>query len=202
MTTFEAIGCTFTRALAILMVLTALGGCATSRAPVQARPSAAQELLDRGLFLASQGDDFAAEQYLSAALSAGHPHDRVARELVRVCVQGGRLERALSHAQSYVETHPDDWIFHHVLATIQFAKGDVASAQAELNLVLSEHPEHADSHFLRGVILRDALSDVRGARRALERYLQLEPEGSHASEARAWVRRAAAQPTVKKGRSR
>jgi len=192
--------------VAFLPALAVLTGCAgrpaTGTTPAQ--PPPAEQLLEHALFLAASGDDFAAEQYLSAALSAGHPPDRVARELVRVCVQGGRLERALSHARSYVERHPEDWIFHHVVATIEFAKGDAPAARSEVEYVLAEHPEHAESHFLRGIILRDEYADMRGARRALERYLTLAPDGEHASEVRAWVRRSTlmAQGSKAKGGAR
>lgn len=182
----------------LLALSASLLGCAK---PAVVAPSAVtpSELMQRGIFLADQGDDFAAEQYFDAARSAGYPEAKVVRELVSVCIKAGRLEHALAHASAYIDRNPDDWLLHHVIATIHLAKGEYDAAHAELDLLLSEHAEHAESHFMLGVLLRDGYVDVGGARAAFERYLMLAPEGSHAAEARAYVRRAqyAARPSAK-----
>lgn len=179
-------------------LLTSCAACAKV-APQAPQPVTPAELMQRGAFLASQGDDFAAEQYLEAARSAGCDERLVVRELVRVCVAAGRLEHALLHAESYLERTPEDWLLQHVIATIHFAKGDGMRARDELELLLSEHPDHAESHFLLGMVLRDTYSDVPGTRAAFERYLALAPEGEHASEARAYIRRSSRFPVEVEG---
>jgi tetratricopeptide (TPR) repeat protein len=180
--------------LALLACATCLPGCAKP-APVYPKPGAS-ELMQRGVFLADQGDDFGAEQYFVAARSAGYPEPRIVRELVHVCVGAGRLEQALTHAQSYLDRNPDDWALRHVLASIEFAKGDRLGARHELTLVLAEHPEHAESTFLLALVLRDGFADFAGATAIFQRYLELAPAGAHANETRAWLRRAASFPVA------
>jgi predicted Zn-dependent protease len=183
----------------VSLALASLLVCCAKPAAQHAAPPSPAELMQRGIFLADQGDDFAAEQYFDAARSAGYPEPAVIRELVSVCIQAGRLEQALAHAEAYIERSPDDWVLRHVIATIQFAKGEPEAARRELELLLSEHPEHAESQFLLGVVLRDALADVAGARAAFEHYLALSPQGEHASEARTFLRRSQrATPTLRR----
>jgi tetratricopeptide (TPR) repeat protein len=185
-----------------IAVLSTLLGCATARpAPSNAASVAGGELVQRGVELARQGDDLGAEQYFDAAIKAGYPAPAATRLMVSSCLAGGRLERARSHAQRYVDRHPEDWIFHHMLASIEFAEGNGGQARAVLELLLDEHPEHAPSHFLLGLVLRDQLGELDGARAAFEGYLALAPEGEHADEARAWVRRSKNFPTARKGKS-
>jgi Flp pilus assembly protein TadD len=177
---------------AVAGVFGSLAGCAQTVPRPEPAPSTL--LMQQGMALAASGDDFAAEQYLEAARDAGYSESQVIRELVKVCVSAGKLERATSYARAYLERNPDDWIFHHVVASIYFATGDVVRARYELQQLLSEHAEHAESHFLLGHILREQGADFAGARSAFEQYLRMAPEGPHAREVRAWIRRSASFP--------
>ena len=162
-------------------------------------PATAADLMQRGVVLAEYGDDFAAEQYFDAARNAGYPEREVVRQLVQVCVRAGRLEQALMHARSYADRTPEDWLMHHVIATILFVKGEMMPAVHELELVLSEHPEHAESRYLLAIVRRDGIGDIASARMAFEQYLELAPEGAHAAEAKAFIRRTPpARPVVRK----
>jgi len=188
------------------LLLAALSGCGatqhegTTAAHTEARPG--EELAQKGAALAAQGDDFGAEQYLESAIKAGYPEGPATRLMVSSCIGGGRLERARTHAQHYVERHPDDWIFHHVLASIYFAEGQGVFAREVLTLLLAEHPEHAPSYFLLGLVLRDQMGDMEGARHAFEQYLALAPAGDHQEEARAWLRRSRAFPAVAESKAK
>ncbi|MEY4514307.1 MAG: hypothetical protein RLZZ450_6429 [Pseudomonadota bacterium] len=175
------------------LVLVALSGCAK---PQVAHPevSHADQLWQRAVFLADRGDDFGAEQYFVAARGAGYPEQRVVRELVQVCAAAGRLEQAIIHARSYLDRNPEDWTLRHVLASIQFAKGDALAARFELGQVLEQQPAHAESVYLLALVMRDGHADFAEAGKHLSRYLELAPEGPHAIEARAWLRRAASYP--------
>lgn len=177
----------------LLLVAVSLSGCASRAAPVQTA-SGGEDLLARGLGYALAGDDLAAEQYLTAARGAGQPEGRVVRELIKVCVRAGRLEQARQHGENYVERFPNDNPIRFALASIYFAKGDTLLARHELERLVVDWPEHAESHFLLALILRDQYSDVPGARRSLEQYLALAPTGIHANEARAWIKRSASFP--------
>lgn len=176
-------------ALAVMV----LSGCAKPAAAYP-EPSDANELWQRAVFLADRGDDFGAEQYFVAARGAGYPEQRVVRELVQVCAGAGRLEQAILHAQGYLDRNPDDWRLRHALASIQFAKGDALAARFELAQVLDQEPGHAESVYLLALVMRDGHADFVAAGKQLERYLQLAPQGPHAAEARAWLRRAASFP--------
>jgi len=188
----------------LLLVLSQ--GCAASTATPQTTPKVAtkpgEELAKKGMDLARQGDDFGAEQYLEAAIKAGYDEGPATRVMVATCISGGRLERARTHAQLYVDRHPDDWIFHHVLATIYFAEGQPVVSREILTVLLAEHPDHAPSHFLLGLVLRDQMGDMDGARLAFEQYLALEPAGEHQEEARAWLRRARAFPVLAESKAK
>lgn len=179
----------------LLFALLLLSACVSRAAPAQtAHALTAEQLLARGLEYARSGEDLAAEQYFTAARAAGEPEQRVVRELITVCVRSNRLEHALMHGRLYMERFPDDQIVRHAMASIHFAKGDALSARHELELLLGEWPEHAESHFLLALILREQYADMDGARRSLEQYLALAPTGTHASEARAWIKRSATFP--------
>lgn len=180
--------------LQAVLLGTLLGACAKP-AP-RTMPLDAAALARHGLMLAQHGEDFAAEQYLEAARKAGYPEQEAVRQLVGVCLQAGRIERGLTHAESYLEQNPDDWVMRHLVASMLFAKGDDLRARHELETLLAEHPEHAESQFLLGVVLRDRYSDVAATRGAFERYLALAPTGTHAGEARGFLRRAAAFPVA------
>jgi len=181
----------------VLFAVVSLSACASRIVPARSTaPKTSAELLTRGLNYALAGDDLAAEQYLSAARAAGEPEDRVVRELIKVCVRAGRLEQARQHGENYVERFPDDNVIRFALASIYFAKGDGLSARHELEQLVVEWREHAESHFLLGLILRDQFSDMSGARRSLEQYLALAPTGAHATEARGWIKRSATFPVA------
>jgi tetratricopeptide (TPR) repeat protein len=181
--------------------LLSLMACASRAAPIEHAPTGA-DLLARGLDYAARGDDLAAEQYLSTARAAGVPEERVARELVKVCVGANRLEHALRHAELYTERHPGDRPMRQALASIYFAKGDALAARLELEQLLREWPDSAESHFLLALILRDQFADIPAARRSMESYLALAPQGERAGEARAWIKRSAAYPVQTRRRVR
>jgi tetratricopeptide (TPR) repeat protein len=186
-----------------LIAATCIGpGCASVKTatPSVAEAQPGEDHARRGLELAKQGDDFGAEQYFQAAIKAGYSERAATRLMVTTCIAGGRLERARTHAERYVERNPADWIFLHVLASIYFAEGQADQASQLLALVLSEHPDHAPSHFLQGMVMRDQVGDFAAARASFERYLALAPSGEHHEEARAWLRRARSYPMPKKSK--
>lgn len=177
----------------LALTICLLGACAAREKPPERAPTG-EELLERALSYASHGDDLAAEQYLHTARAAGVSEPRVVREMVRVCVGANRLEHALQHATLYTERHPEDREMRHALASIYFAKGDALSARSELEQLVLEWPDAAESHFLLALILREQYADLAGARRSMESYLALAPDGAHADEARAWIKRSGRFP--------
>ena len=175
----------------VLLVLCA-AGCVRAPEPKQPESLAkasAEELFARGIALANEGEYVAAEQYLQVARAAGFPERKAVIETVKVCLAANRLQRGLSYALPYVQTHPGDWQLRQVVASLYFAMGEPRLARQQLLDVIAIRPSLAQSHYLLGVILRDDYHDMVAARASFERYLASAPGGRHAAEVRAWLAR-------------
>lgn len=151
--------------------------------PLKSVPAA--ELYRRGIALGQAGDLIRAEQYLAAAIDRGYPAEQALPPLMRVCLASSRLRAALSHAEPYLEEHPDAWSLRFLVASIQLGIGNVDEARTSLERVIRDAPDQPDAYFLLGVLLRDDVGDRAGAEKRFERYIELAPQGQHASEARA-----------------
>lgn len=181
------------RAIFCLLLFGVVLGCGSSSSPLPPkappdplRSIAAVELFERGVELARDGDLIRAEQYLTASLRRGYPEDRVVPMLVTVCLAGSRVRAALSYAAPYLDRHPDDAALRQLVATLHLALGNLDRAQAEIEEVLRQHPARASAHYVLGVLLRDERHDLRAAQPHFSRYVELEPNGTHAVEARMW----------------
>lgn len=180
--------------LPLLLLLAACGAPQGNRPPPveasvqeQARVFARvtpQWLFDQGVALADAGDPIRAEQYLAAALRRGAPSEPVLRRLIRVCIGAQRYRAAIEYAQPYLATHEDAWRLRFLVATIYTGLGDHGAARRQFELVLRHNEAHADAHFVLGALLRDELGDPQAADAHFRRYLELEPDGEHAAEAR------------------
>lgn len=168
-----------------------LGGCggAQSDAAPDGDPLdtvTGEQLYERGVRLAGGGDYIRAEQYLAAAIERGFPEERAIPALMHVCVQADRLVAALGYAEPYLEQHPTEWSLRMLVASIHLGLGHDEQAGEQLERVIRDAPEEApQAHYLLGVLHRDRLEDVEGARAHFRRYLALAPEGDHREEARA-----------------
>lgn len=147
-----------------------------------------KELFERGVALAQAGDFVRAEQYLAEARDRGHAEEQVMPVLIRVCLASSRLRAALGYAEPYLERHPDAWALRFLVASIHLGLGRPEDARAELERVVREKPRQAEPHFLLAVVLRDAFGESDSARPHFERYLELAPEGEHATEVREALR--------------
>ncbi len=143
-----------------------------------------EPIFDQGVQLANAGDLVRAEQYLAAALQRGGSPDRVLPRLLRVCIAAQRYRAAIEYARPFLERRPDAWPLQYLVATIHMGLGEPQSARIRLELVIQYHPASADAEFALGKIFRDDLGDRAAADGHFRRYLELEPEGAHAQEAR------------------
>lgn len=144
-----------------------------------------ENLVDRGKAFAAVGDTTRAEEYLSAALDQGATPNEVLPLLLQVCVQTGRYRSAIQHAENHLRKHPEDVRTRFVLGTIYSAIGETRDAKTALESVVAARPDESKAHYALAVLARDSESDVVGADRHFREYLRIEPEGSHAEEARA-----------------
>jgi len=174
------------------LVLASSAACAHRGPP--AGPTSLQEipaarLFTRALELAELGEFIPAEQFLQAARAQGYPEEQVIKELVKVCLSSSRYDSALDYAVPYLERHPDAWELRQVVATIYIARGDGIAAHDELSELVVQRPDAPSPHYLLAIVLRDDFRDHERAQASFERYLGLAPDGPHAPEARAWLRR-------------
>lgn len=149
------------------------------------RGVAGEDLFQRGLALANAGDLVRAEQYLAASIGRGADPERVLPPLMRVCVAASRLRAAIEYAKPYLDRHPDAWSLRYLVATLHLAIGEDSQARVELERVVREQPDQAAPHWTLAMMLRENAVDQEQARAHLERYLELEPQGVHAGDARA-----------------
>ena len=148
----------------------------------------AQVIFDMGKALAQAGDLVRAEQYLGAAAERGFPEAQTAPEIIDVCIRGKRYDSALLHARARLQVVPKNWRLRLVVATLHNALGHTQQARDELERIISEEPEKAsDAHFLMGRMLRSG-PDRQDAGSHFARYLELSPEGKHASAATSFLR--------------
>lgn len=163
----------------------AVAGCATGphTSVVTPRKSEAEQFYEGGAQAAMRGDDVRAEHYFALAMKRGYPERTALLELMRLCLAGSRLRAALNYAEPYLRKHPRDVELRYLVATLYHGLGQTSSALEHLNQVLTIHPQHADAHYLVGLVLsgsRFAASDVVAH---MKEYLALAPHGVYAYEA-------------------
>lgn len=166
----------------------------------------AAQLFHLGNELAERGDSIRAEQYLSAAMARGYPDAEVIPRLMDVCIGASRLSAALGYAEPYLTQHDDDWALRLLVATLQMSLHQNEPARGNLERVLADRPDEAAAHYLLGVLLRDRFAATTDANVHFSRYLELDPAGRHAGEARMSIdgryvppAEAAAPPTETEG---
>lgn len=146
-----------------------------------------EPIYDQGVTLANSGDLVRAEQYLAAAIQRGGPPDRILPRLLRVCIAAQRYRAAIEYARPFLDHRPDAWPLQYLLATIHMGLGEPQSARQRLELVLHYNPRYGEAEFVLARLYRDDLSDPGAADTHFRRYLEIEPAGSHAAEAREGV---------------
>jgi hypothetical protein len=174
--------------LAMALVAGGCGGAASQGTtsvihdPLEDTTSA--ELFQAGMEMAEAGDFIRAEQYLTAARDRGYPEDELIQPLIGACVRSSRMSAALSYAEPYLEHHPEDWRLRQLVATIQMGLDSSEAARLSLEHVVRDVPEEPVPHYMLAVLARDSLRDDAIMREQFARYLELDPEGPHAAEAR------------------
>ena len=178
-----------------LAALVVLGACASRQAAptgLTTDPMASvtpQQLYAAGMQLARAGDLVRAEQYLVASMQRGAPEGRVMPQLVSVCVQASRFRAAVGYAGPYLDAHPHDWRLRYLVGTILAGLEEHQAARRHIERVLVENESYAEAHYLLATLLRERFNDPTGADAHYRRYVEIEPAGAHAEEARAGMLR-------------
>jgi tetratricopeptide (TPR) repeat protein len=164
-------------------------GCGAAIEEAQeGRQRTPEELYELGQIFAVRGDLMRAEQYFLSAEEAGYPEERVLPALIRVFVRGSRFRDALAHAEPALARRPDDVRLRTLVASLRIALDDHEGALRELEHVVAAAPDQPFAHYLLAVLHRDRIDDPTRAQQHFERYLELDPAGPHADEARAFAR--------------
>lgn len=160
-----------------------------SRDTKEVRPElSSQQLFARGVALANSGQLIRAEQYLYLAMQSGYSEDRTLPLILKICLSTSRLRTALNYAQPYLIRHPESWMLRYLVASVYLALEQPLEARNHLTRVLGDNPDLAPAYYLLAVISRDALRDDASTRQHFAAYLKRDPTGTHASEAKAWLR--------------
>jgi tetratricopeptide (TPR) repeat protein len=144
-----------------------------------------EELFRLGVWHATSGDLLRAEQYLGTALQRGHDARTVTYWLLRVCTAASRYQSALAHARQYLRHHPHDWSLRLVVASVYEALGDLERAQSEFERIVQAAPQNPLPHYRLALLYQVREPEQGRARKHLETYLALTPQGPHAAEVRA-----------------
>jgi tetratricopeptide (TPR) repeat protein len=170
----------------VLLCALWLCGCATAshaRGGEFDKLSAAQ-LLAVAAALEQSGDTVRAEQYLQQALRQGAPAGAVVPRLLRMYAADGQYRLAIELAENHLRKHPRDRGVRLFLGTLYGALGQELNAVAQYERVLAQAPEDAQAHFAMASVLHEAGRERGRADRHFRTYLELEPHGPHAEEAR------------------
>jgi hypothetical protein len=170
----------------LCLALASFGGaCAgTQRAQstVSSDPLAsieAEQLFSDGQTLAAHGDLIRAEQYIAASIRKGYPERRALPTLMRVCIASSRLGSALQHATPYLRLHPEDHQLRFLVASVLIGLSRYDEARSD--------GEHADAHYLLGLLLRDHYGDADGAALHFTEHQRLAHDTLHGAEVAAWL---------------
>ena len=175
--------------LSMMVCASLLGGCAgrqraTSHASDAPTPSAAQ-LVEIADVLARSGDRVRAGQYLTLAEKQGAASSEVLPRMLALYAEDGQFRLAIEHAENYLRRHPDDRRVRLCLASFYEAVGANAEAIREFDRVVAHEPGNADAHFALASLLQESTGERARSDAHYRAYLQLEPRGAHAGEARA-----------------
>lgn len=189
------------RGASLALTLALAGACTpTPQEQVQAdmkrmrSEHSADKLFDRGRAFAQVGDLTRAEEYLVAALDQGKPAAVVLPELFAVCVRAGKYRVAVQYAEQHLARHPRDSSTRFVLGSLHAALGEGVEARRALEEVVRDRPRDARAYYALAVLMRDTERDPVSADRYFRRYLELEPRGVHADEARESLLKSVPQP--------
>lgn len=181
--------------IGLMIVCATPMGCASRASDVESQADAVKEeqtpdkLLARGRAFARVGDLTRAEQYLSAALDAGASVEEALPMLLRVCIAEQRFRAAITYAEPYLKKQPDDTPLRFVVASLYATIGETVIAREHLEKVAQSQPDNAEVHFAMGMLALEADGDMVTADGHFREYLRLEPDGSHAAEARSHLLR-------------
>ena len=175
--------------LSMLVCASLLGGCAgQQRVASSARDApglSAAQLVEIADVLARSGDRVRAGQYLALAEKQGAPIGEVLPRMLAIHAEDGQYRLAIEQAETYLRRYPDDPRVRLCLASFYEAVGESAEAIRELGRVVAREPHNANAHFALAGLLQESSGERARSDHHYRAYLELEPQGAYAGEARA-----------------
>ena len=106
---------------------------------------------------------------------------------MRVCIASSRLGAALQHATPELRLHPENHQLRFLVASVLVGLNRHDEARRELMRVLAASNDHADAHYLLGLLLRDHYGDADAAAVHFAEHQRLAHDGLHGAEVAAWL---------------
>lgn len=124
-----------------------------------------------------------------AAPSAADPagDDQALLEAAQADWKRGRGKKALANAEQALQINAQSDQAMALLAILHLDAGRIAKARELALSALVINDQNADAHFALGVVLQES-GRGRDAREHYARYLEIDPTGSYAADARAMMR--------------
>ncbi|MFT5121458.1 MAG: tetratricopeptide (TPR) repeat protein [Verrucomicrobiales bacterium] len=162
-------------------------GVTEASSTVVADRDQALNLFNEGAKQQARGDYDQAVLYYQNAITADPGYAPIYYNLGLIYQQRKQLENARNAYMKAAEYDDQLVNAHFNLALICRELGDDSRALSELNLVLSQRPDHVLSHFVLGQIYAAEAGKTTEARRHFNRFLTLAPNDPVAPEARRWL---------------
>jgi len=181
-----------TKALTIVVLGMVCGlGCASrDGVALQASVQHAQEerepkkMVAIGDAYASLGDSVRAAQYYALAIDNGGDEKAIFPRLLEICIHDRQFRAALYYVENYLRKHPENSRLRFLAGSLYASVGEAKLARSEYETAVLQDPKNAELRYALGVLSRDHEKNPVGADLAFRAYLELEPRGPHAEEAR------------------
>jgi tetratricopeptide (TPR) repeat protein len=149
-------------------------------------PKFATAWLSLGTLQAAQSDSNGALKSYARAIAAD---DKFAPPYIESAVLeagAGQWDKVVDHTNIAISLGPDSFpraYYLSAFANFMLKRGDAAKKSVAEGLRVDEDHEYPDLEYIDG-ILRMTYGDVAGARKQLQSYLDLAPNGANAANAR------------------
>jgi tetratricopeptide (TPR) repeat protein len=171
-----------------VVLVTTLAGCAgqggLGRGGTTLPGLHTEQMLEIASVLEQNGDRVRAAQYLQHALKQGAPPAQVMPRLLHLYLADGQYRQALDQAENQLRKQPRDRSLRLFLGSLYMALGYETEAVTHYARVLAEQPKDAQAHYALASALHQSGRELDRADRHFRAYLELEPHGPHAEEAR------------------
>jgi tetratricopeptide (TPR) repeat protein len=137
-------------------------------------PDSAAAQYSLGLVHVARSEQDQATKAFTEALRLNPRLAQAELQLSRLMLARGAADQALQHAEAARKGNPDNYQARISVATALLARRDLARADAELATLRKQYPQSPAVHALYGSLL-SARTDTRGALRAFDRALELDP---------------------------